>query len=69
MSKVKTLNKRDAALKERRLHILDAAIACLSEKGYHQTGMRDIAKRAEVSLGNLYNHFPGKHDMLVYWNK
>ena len=27
--------------------------------------MREIAKRAGVSLGNLYNHFPGKHDLLV----
>ena len=59
------LSKRGAALQERRLHILNAAIDCLVEKGFHNTGMRDIAKRAEVSLGNLYNHFPGKHDMLV----
>ena len=57
--------KRDLALQARRRHILDAAIACFVEQGYHQTGVRDIAKRAEVSLGNLYNHFPGKHDMLV----
>ncbi len=27
--------------------------------------MRDIAARAEVSIGNLYNHFPGKHDFLI----
>ena len=27
--------------------------------------MRDIAARAGISLGNLYNHFPGKHDVLV----
>jgi len=38
---------------------------CFIENGYHQTGVRDIAKRAGVSLGNLYNHFPGKHDVLV----
>jgi len=65
MPKDEPLSKRDAALKERRLHILSAAIDCLVEKGFHNTGMRDIAKRAEVSLGNLYNHFPGKHDMLI----
>ena len=35
------------------------------EKGYHQTGVRDIAKRAGVSLGNLYNHFSGKHAVLA----
>lgn len=58
-------SKRDLALNARRRHILDAAIACFLEKGYHQTGVRDIATRAGVSLGNLYNHFSGKYDMLV----
>ena len=57
--------KREQALIARREHILNSAIRCFLENGYHQTGVRDIAKRAEVSLGNLYNHFPGKHDMLV----
>lgn len=65
MLKDEPLSKRDAALKARRLYILSAAIDCLVEKGFHNMGMRDIAKHAEVSLGNLYNHFPGKHDMLV----
>lgn len=65
MRKDQPLRKRDAALKERRIHILSAAIDCIVEKGFHNTGMRDIAKRADVSIGNLYNHFPGKHDMLV----
>lgn len=65
MPKDKPLSKRDAALKERRLHILSAAIECIVQKGFHNTGMRQIAHRADVSLGNLYNHFPGKHDMLV----
>ncbi len=38
---------------------------CFLEVGYHQTGMREISKRANVSLGNLYNHFDGKHDILT----
>ncbi len=38
---------------------------CFLETGFHQTGVRDIAARAGVSLGNLYNHFPGKHDVLL----
>lgn len=56
---------RGKALGERRRQILNAALACFIENGYHQTGVRDIAKRADVSLGNVYNHFPGKHDVLV----
>ena len=58
-------SKRDKALAARRRKILEAAVMCFLENGYHQTGVRDIATRAGVSLGNLYNHFPGKHDVLV----
>ncbi len=56
---------RQAAAARRREKILEAAVTCFLENGYHQTGVRDIAKRAGVSLGNLYNHFAGKHDVLV----
>ena len=56
---------RDKKAAQRKQAILDAALQCFLEKGYHQTGVRDIAKCAGVSLGNLYNHFPGKHDVLV----
>ena len=57
--------RRDEAVALRKDAILVAAVMCFIENGYHQTGVRDIAKRAGVSLGNLYNHFPGKHDVLV----
>lgn len=58
-------SKRDKANAARRRKILEAAVMCFLENGFHQTGVRDIAARAEVSLGNLYNHFPGKHDVLI----
>ena len=57
--------KRQQTTAQRRAEILEAALICFLENGYHQTGVRDIAKRAGVSLGNLYNHFPGKHDVLA----
>ncbi len=56
---------REKATAKRRNQILEAAVMCFLENGYHQTGVRDIAARAGVSLGNLYNHFRGKHDVLV----
>ena len=49
----------------RRLMIVEAAVSCFIENGFHQTGMREIAKQAGVSLGNLYNHFKGKDEILV----
>ncbi len=58
-------SKRDKVLAQRRRKILEAAVMCFLENGYHQTGVRDIASKAGISLGNLYNHFPGKHDVLV----
>ncbi|WP_019296461.1 MULTISPECIES: TetR/AcrR family transcriptional regulator [unclassified Leisingera] len=61
----KAASKREKAIAQRRAQILEAALECFLENGYHQTGVRDIAKKAGVSLGNLYNHFPGKHDVLA----
>ncbi len=61
----KASSVRKKATAKRRNQILDAAVMCFLEQGYHQTGVRDIAARAGVSLGNLYNHFRGKHDVLV----
>jgi AcrR family transcriptional regulator len=58
-------SSREKAVAKRRNQILEAAVMCFLERGYHQTGVRDIAARAGVSLGNLYNHFRGKHDVLV----
>ncbi|WP_170426032.1 TetR/AcrR family transcriptional regulator [Ruegeria arenilitoris] len=56
---------RERSTAKRRNQILEAAVICFLEQGYHQTGVRDIANKAGVSLGNLYNHFRGKHDVLV----
>ena len=50
---------------ERRQQILEAAITCFIQQGYHQTGMRDVATQAGVSLGNVYNHFVGKEEILT----
>ena len=51
--------------KTNREAIVGAALAAFVDKGFHQTGIRDIAKRAGVSLGNLYNHFPGKDALIA----
>ncbi|WP_120634931.1 TetR/AcrR family transcriptional regulator [Ruegeria sp. EL01] len=65
MTEISAATARDIATAKRRDQILEAAVICFLEQGYHQTGVRDIAARAGVSLGNLYNHFPSKHDVLV----
>src|ERR1700740_630418 len=40
--------------------ILDAALACFSEKGFAATRMEDIARRAGISKGTIYLYFDSK---------
>lgn len=46
--------------------ILRAAARLFRERGFADTGMRDIASAAELSAANLYHYFDGKHDLLFY---
>ncbi|MEM8554015.1 MAG: TetR/AcrR family transcriptional regulator [Pseudomonadota bacterium] len=57
--------KRQQAAAQRKNVILEAAVTCFIENGYHQTGVRDIARKAGISLGNLYNYFAGKTAVLA----
>ena len=45
---------------ERKKEIIKAAMQLLSEKGYAQTSMRDIARTMGVSLGLCYRYFDSK---------
>ncbi len=44
--------------------ILYVAEEMLAEKGYHDTSMDEIAALAGVAKGTLYQHFPGKEDLV-----
>lgn len=46
-----------------RLVVEDAAIALFMEQGYHATSMRQIAERAGLALGGIYNHFKSKDEI------
>lgn len=49
-----------AAIRGRKDVIEDAARELFIKQGFHATSMRDICKRANVSLGNLYNYYQTK---------
>src|SRR5512143_3256170 len=49
----------------RRQQILEAALACFAENGFHQTGMADIVKRAGLSHGAVYVYFQSKDDLIA----
>ncbi|HEX2992538.1 MAG TPA: TetR/AcrR family transcriptional regulator [Anaerolineales bacterium] len=48
-----------------RLAVEDAAIALFMEQGYHATSMRQIAERADLALGGIYNHFASKEEIFA----
>ncbi|MDT5293553.1 MAG: hypothetical protein QOJ76_433 [Acidobacteriota bacterium] len=52
------------ALEAKRRRIEEAARELFIKRGFHATSMRDIAQRAETSLGNLYNYYRTKEDIL-----
>lgn len=45
--------------------ILDAAVRCLVEMGYHDTTTVAIQARAGVSRGRLLHHFPSRDALLI----
>jgi AcrR family transcriptional regulator len=50
----------------RRLEILRAAGRVFRRRGFAETGMREIAAEADLSPGNLYHYFQGKHEILYF---
>jgi len=46
-----------------RVAIEDAAVELFMEHGYHATSMRQIAERAGLALGGIYNHFASKDEL------
>jgi AcrR family transcriptional regulator len=44
--------------------VLRAAIANFTERGYHGTSMRDIARDADVTVASIYHHYPSKQEIL-----
>lgn len=48
-----------------RNRILDAALACVSERGIQGTTIEAIRERGGVSVGSLYHHFDGRQAILA----
>lgn len=59
-----TRRPRDEAKALYRNAILEAAEAVFAERGFHGARIQDIAARAQIAVGTLYNHFEQKDDVL-----
>jgi AcrR family transcriptional regulator len=51
-------------IEKRRGQITQAALELFGRRGYHATTIRDIAKRAGVSIGTIYQYVTDKEDVL-----
>jgi AcrR family transcriptional regulator len=59
-----SMDKRKAAAEQTRRRILEATLALHSEKGIFGTSWQDIARRADVSVGTVYKHFPSLDELV-----
>ncbi len=50
---------------DRNRRILEAATSLFRDAGYDSARIEDIAERAEVSVGTLYNYYQNKGDILL----
>src|ERR1700694_3570765 len=57
--------RRQLQKMDRERRIIAAARRLFDRKGYADTAMEEIADRAGVAVGTLYNYFPSKDDLLL----
>ena len=52
------------SVEERRQQIQDAAAACFRRSGFHGASMAEIAKAANLSVGQIYRYFENKEAII-----
>lgn len=59
----KKSNKTELRKDEKRKLIFETAAKVFSEKGYHNTSVKNITDTAEISVGTFYLYFKNKEDL------
>lgn len=57
--------RRERQKQDRERRVIAAARRLFDRKGYAATSMEDVAARAGLAVGTLYNYFPSKEQLLV----
>ncbi|VBB46452.1 putative Transcriptional regulator, TetR family [uncultured Paludibacter sp.] len=60
----KTTQQFNEIRNQRKILLMNAALKLFSEKGFTSTSISDIAKKAGVSKGLLYNYFESKDELV-----
>ncbi len=55
----------DGTIEKNKLKIERAALQLFTRKGFHGTTVREIAKKAGVSMGKLYIYYDSKEDIFI----
>ncbi|UCG52852.1 MAG: TetR/AcrR family transcriptional regulator [Candidatus Latescibacterota bacterium] len=63
MTPAKKISRKERERQQHMTEILQVAESVFAEKGYDRTRMSDIAKKAEFSVGYLYQTWEGKEDL------
>ncbi len=58
------LTRAERRKQELRRDIIEAAFECFADKGYHATGIADIALRLGIGHGTFYRYFENKRDIV-----
>ena len=62
---IRPVGLRDRQKLERELRIVKAAEKLFARKGYAEVAMEDVATRAGLAVGTIYNYFPSKSALLL----
>lgn len=62
-----TTSRRLRKQRQMRQKLITAAMELFSAHGYDSVTMEQIANRADVAKGTLYNHFPIKEALIAAW--
>src|SRR5688500_4718478 len=49
---------------DRHESILEAALACFVERGFHGTAIPEIAAKADIAAGTIYHYFENKESLV-----
>lgn len=58
-------SRKERITRKREKQILEAALIVFSEKGYGVATIPDIAAKAGLAVGSIYNYFPSKRKLFI----